>query len=170
MSQGQGGGRKTILNRDLIERIGVLLRKGNYIETTCNLVGISTEVFKKWMKEGHKAQRSTNLKAKFVQVVNKNLAEAETSIVEKVAAAIEKGDIKAGFDFLQRRWPLNWSKRRIVTNTAELPLDDDGRPDIAAIPTKNLEEVRRLLTVQTSEEESEDKVEVSINHDSISED
>ena len=157
MGQGQGGGRKTILTRELIDRIADLLRKGNYIATTCNLIGINQETFFKWMKEGHKAQRSTNLRAKFTKAVNEAMAEAETSIVEKVAEAVDKGDIKVGIDFLQRRYPSRWGKRQIIS-TSEIPLDDDDRPDIAAIPTANLEEIRRLMKAgadETDEEQAE---------------
>jgi hypothetical protein len=148
MGQGQGGGRPSRLTNALITEIADYLREGNYIDNVCALVGISPATFRSWLKEGHAAKRSTNLRAKFLKEVRLAMAEAQSTPVQKIAEAINKGNIKAAFEFLQRRYPDKWSKRGIVV-TSELPIseEDDGRrADIRAMRTEDLETINEILT------------------------
>ena len=139
-------GRPTKLKRAMISEVADLLRKGNYIETVCAIVGITVETFYRWVKEGARTERTTNLKYLFSKAVKRSLAEAETSIVEKIRDAIDKGDVKIGIDFLRRRHPTRWGVRQLVANV-DLPIDSKtGKVDISSLDTEDLEEIRKLMT------------------------
>jgi len=99
--------KKTKLTDDIIERLCVAIRMGNYLDTACQFAGISLKQFDEWYRlgeEGHKKY------VKLYEEVNKAEREAEYRIVEMWYNHL-KNDWRACRAFLERRFPDRWGER-----------------------------------------------------------
>ena len=102
-------GRPTKLNKQLEAQICKLLRKGNYVETVCDYVGIPPERFYQWLKRN----------PEFREAVKKAMAEAEIKILAKIQRKVSNWQALAWF--LERRYPNKWG------NKTRLDVEHKGR-------------------------------------------
>lgn len=138
---GHKGGRPTKLTPELQDKICMYLRLGNYIETTCHLVGLPKSTFFNWMAEGRKAQRSTNKYAKFMDSVFKAMAWSETTDLGRISKAAAK-DWKAAAWRLERKYPQKWGRKDFLAHS-EIPADSEEekpeRLNMSRLTTEELE-------------------------------
>lgn len=86
------GGRPTKLNCKLIEEICQTLRGGNYIETACDLAGITRSTWAKWLKDGSRLEDDDpdtldemgTLSRKFSMAVKRAMAESESEDLKSI--------------------------------------------------------------------------------------
>lgn len=120
-------GRPTKLNREIHERIVLLLEKGNYFETAAAAAGIHRNVLREWIKKGSRAMDDdvpSEYRA-FAEDVLKAMAEAEIDNVNVIRdAAIDSRNWTARAWLLERRHPERWAKQDpqvVVNNNHQLP-------------------------------------------------
>jgi transposase len=116
------------LTDDLIEEVADLLLDGNYIETACQVVGLSKKRFYQYMTEGKQAEEKKWLGEKlnsyerrtliFRNAVRSSMAEAEARDLRQIRLAGTR-DWKALAWRLERRAPKRWGKRADVTSGGE---------------------------------------------------
>ena len=78
-------GRPTLLTSELTEQIAGLVGKGNYLITSCDIVGISKQSFLNWLERGE--QESIGIYFDFMCAIKKAEAEAEARRVERIEQA-----------------------------------------------------------------------------------
>ena len=105
-------GRKSKLTPELTERICDFIRKGNYISTACQIVGIHKATYYNWLEQGETDIEAgiDSMYADFVKAVKKAEADAEEELVKMVRNAAPKNWI-AGMTLLERRHPDRWGRR-----------------------------------------------------------
>lgn len=114
--------RPSKITPDLQERVALLIRAGNTVETAAQAVGISRATFFVWMTRGDDA-RPDSPYAQFRAAVEQARAEAEATLVTRIAKAAANGSWPAAAWLLERGSPERWAKvseRRL--------LDDDETP------------------------------------------
>lgn len=102
-------GRKTILTKDLIERICKSIREGNYKNVACQAVGIGESTFYSWLAKGE--ANKAGLYVEFVEAIKKAEAEAEQAHVGVIKDAANSGTWQASAWYLERKHPERWAKR-----------------------------------------------------------
>ena len=89
--------RRSKLTPEMQGRICELLAAGNYIETTCRIVGIAEKSFYRWVQQ----------KSQFSQAVEKAQADAEARNVVIIQTAAKK-NWTAATRFLERKFNARW--------------------------------------------------------------
>lgn len=109
-------GKPTDLTDEVRESIMVYLRHGSYIETAVAAQGLSRNVFYVWMRRGRKAEPGDEIYVKFVEEVDKAIAEAEFKDILRIEKASNKTWQAAAWR-LERRFPERWARReqQIIT-------------------------------------------------------
>lgn len=154
-------GRKTKLTAELQERFLEVIRRGNYYKTACEVVGITERTFYNWMGRGLEEGGQYGA---FCKEVLQAEAEAEVKVVEAWVSKTE-GDWRACRDFLARRWPGRWGKRR--RGEVEIGIEREEvvkvKFDLSALPVEILrmlaededialsEAIRRLALLSTED-------------------
>jgi transposase len=110
-------GRPTKLTPNLQDEIVDLLKAGNYIETTCAVVGINKTTFYQWLKRGKSSIRSTKYTI-FRDVVTKAMAFAEARLVALITRAAEK-NWSAAVWILEHKYPERWGKQNVKTENLD---------------------------------------------------
>jgi hypothetical protein len=103
--------KKTRLTDDIIERLCIAIRMGNYLDTACTFAGISTKQFDEWYKLGEAGEKKY---VKLYEEVNKAEREAEYRILEMWYSHL-KNDWRACRAFLERRFPEKWAEKKSTT-------------------------------------------------------
>lgn len=100
-------GRPPKLSRRMIGEVAAALRAGNFVVTTCALVGIHRATFYEWM---HLATLpgASRLLREFSDTTRRAIAEAEARDVAAIDAAAQKGSWQAAAWRLERRVPQRW--------------------------------------------------------------
>ena len=109
-------GRKSKLTPKLTQRICQLISDGNYINISCEAVGISRRSFHSWIEQGGKDIEAgiESKYATFLSSVLRAEAEAETKLVKTVNDATPKNWV-AAMTLLERRHPERWGRKDRLT-------------------------------------------------------
>jgi hypothetical protein len=120
---------------ELTEEICAILEDGNYVETACNVVGLSKKNFYQFMQRAREAEAAcegedrlpTNEEVRYMNFrsrVTSAMAEAEARDLRTIRMAGAR-DWKALAWRLERRNPKRWGRRADVTSGGE-PLKGGG--------------------------------------------
>lgn len=109
-------GRKTILTKDLIDRICTSIREGNYKNVACQAVGIGESTFYSWLAKGE--ANKAGLYVEFVEAIKKAEAQAEQAHVGVIKDAANSGIWQASAWYLERKHPDRWAKRESLDVTS----------------------------------------------------
>ncbi len=88
---------------ELVNQLIEYIKAGNYIQTACDVVGISKETFYKWIK--NKSDFSDAIKKAEAQAIARNLT------IIQIAA---KKNWQAAAWFLERKDYQNWGRKELV--------------------------------------------------------
>ena len=91
-----------------------LIQNGNTYSASCRALGITYQGFRRWMREGEKADDDSNLYRQFYLSLQQAEAMAEITAVCSWQAQIHN-DYKSSRDFLAARYPETWGDRKKVT-------------------------------------------------------
>lgn len=124
--------RPSKLTPELTDDIVQLLLAGNFVETTCDYVGISKETFYEWLRRGERAWQTDIDPVNYVEfsdAVKKAIAQVETLSVAKLRGGILNWQSLAWW--LERRHPDRWGNRQTVKHTGKVVLVNwnDGETD-----------------------------------------
>jgi len=105
------------LNNAVIETLSEYIRKGNYIEPSCAMAGISEPIFYQWLKLAENDEQcgltpDQSIYLRLAQSIKKAEADAEAKLVAVVrdSAEVDRNWI-AGMTFLERRHPDRWGRK-----------------------------------------------------------
>lgn len=103
--------RPTKLTTELQKQICTLLSGGNFVETVCDLVGISKDTFYEWVKRGDRGwkQDVDGGYVEFSDAVKKAIAMVEVSSINDLRKGGNGWQAKAWW--LERRHPDKWGNR-----------------------------------------------------------
>ena len=100
-------GRPTKLTEDLKEQLCRLISAGNYINTACQVAGITEQAFHSWIRRG--LYEEEGIYHDFARAVERAEAQAKARNVAIIQAAA-KDDWRAALTWLERRYPEEWGK------------------------------------------------------------
>lgn len=130
------------LTDDLIVEISRLIREGNYIETTCRAVGISSQSYRTWKKRGE--EEPTGIYRQFYTAIDQAEAKAESTYLGVVKDAANARVWTAAAWYLERRYPERWGRRQFTDITS------GGKPlqkiDASQLTDDELETIEKLFT------------------------
>jgi len=114
-------GRPGKLTPELQQQICDILADGNYIDATCDFVGISSETFYNWLKRGERNSKEDQDAGytEFYQAVKKARATAEVVSVARIRKAGSSGQWQADAWFLERSNPKRWGRRNLELTGAD---------------------------------------------------
>lgn len=120
-------GKKTILNKELVQRISNFMSTSVTLKTACLCAGVSASAYSKWIDRGRKDEEKglTPDESVYVLLLHETTrakARAEVRLGGIITKAAEK-DWRAALAILERRNSKDWAKR----NKHEL-LGEDGGP------------------------------------------
>lgn len=114
-------GRPSLLTPEIIERAKELLPRALYVETVAAQLGITSETFRDWIREGtkenrrreqgQKPDRKRDLHCQFSSTVKKAIADAETDFLSVIQAAGSNAWQALAW-VLERRFPQRWATNR----------------------------------------------------------
>lgn len=96
------------LTPELQQKICDYISQGNYNDTACKAVGISTQTFYVWLKRG--AESTRGIYADFSGAVKKAQAQAEAWHLSQITAASRRGIWQASAWYLERKHPERWGR------------------------------------------------------------
>jgi hypothetical protein len=102
--------RQTKLTPETQEKIAMVIRAGNYIETAAAYAGISKQCLYEWLRRGAATNAPPQYRA-FAAAIREALAAAEVRDVAQIAKASEKEWTAAAWR-LERRHPVRWARTR----------------------------------------------------------
>jgi len=102
--------RPSKLTPQVQQRLVEAIRAGNYYEAACGFAGIHYSTFRNWMIRGEKA-KSGKYK-QFFEAIIRAEQEAEVRMVAQWQKHMP-GDYRAIRDFLERRHPERWGRKRL---------------------------------------------------------
>jgi transposase-like protein len=103
--------RPTKLTSERLERIVEAIRQGAYVEVAARSAGIAPSTFYEWRRRGETGELPFS---EFSEAVDVAEAQAELAALGCIRSAWEKGDWRASFKFLERRFPARWAERSRV--------------------------------------------------------
>jgi len=103
-------GRPSKLTDELEQKLCNALRAGNYLEVAARYAGVSRSSVHRWLAQAAEGAADPRLK-QFAEAVSKAEADAEIHAVGVVRKAINQGDSRAAFGYLERRHPERWRRR-----------------------------------------------------------
>lgn len=136
-------GRKPKLTKQLIENLGIAIQNGNYVETACDFVGISTTTLYRWLQESEQNGAKPLLR-ELSDTVRASRAQAEMRNVLRIQKAAEDSWQAAAW-WLERSQPKKWSKQTNVELSGV-----GGSPINVAVDTRAA--LLELLSPQTDED------------------
>lgn len=98
------------LSPEVTTQITRLIRVGNTNEIAADAAGISRTTFFSWMDRGTKGGRTNKPYRDFRQAVEQARAEAEATLVARIAKAAQNGSWSAAAWLLERSAPERWAK------------------------------------------------------------
>jgi hypothetical protein len=115
-------GRRTILTREMIDRIAEIMAAGNYICVACDYLGISKGSYHAWVVRGEKeAARIEDggepdpdeaIFVEFLNAVTRARSRAEIQSVARIRKAAEE-DWKADAWYLERSHLQRWGRTKV---------------------------------------------------------
>jgi len=104
-------GRPSKLTPELQAEMIVLLKAGNFVETTCGTVGIDKSTYYDWMKKGKNSNHPKNKYRKFQEAVEQAMAWSEARNVALITKLSEE-NWRAAAWMLSRKHPDKWGKKK----------------------------------------------------------
>lgn len=106
-------GRPTKITPNILQKVSRGIQLGNFNEVVAVLAGISPASYYSWLKRGKEdmAQGRTSRYTEFLETVLEAEAQMEVELVSMLHEHLD-GNPKLTMDFLSRRFPERWSKRR----------------------------------------------------------
>jgi len=104
-------GRPSKLTPELHAEIIILLKAGNFVETTCGTVGINKSTFYDWIKKGKNPNHPKNKYRKFREAVEQAMAWSEARNVALITKLSEE-NWRAAAWMLSRKHPDKWGKKK----------------------------------------------------------
>lgn len=138
-------GRKTKLTHEVQETVCRLIRSGAYRHVAAEYVGVSRRTLERWFKDGEARPRSVY--ASFRRAVLEAECEAEIRLSGVVYQAAVKGNLKAAYFWLGRKFPDRWGMRKFLEHRVEARDEDE------------LERIRRERMTLAEELEKRDELE-----------
>jgi hypothetical protein len=115
-------GRRTILNREMIDRIAEIMAAGNYICVACDYLGISKGSYHAWVVRGEKEAARIDeggepdpdeaIFVEFLNAVTRARSRAEIQSVARIRKAAEE-DWKADAWYLERSHLQRWGRTKV---------------------------------------------------------
>ena len=139
---------RTKLTKLMCEKICEGVRKGNYITTVCQSVGIQRQTYYKWKKWGEQGREPF---ATFLKNVTEAEAQAEMDILDVIYTnAVDGGNWLSSAWILERKYPNRFGKREQMA----LQTDNDFKLEIstAKSPYELGEEEKKLLDEDRKDE------------------
>lgn len=139
--------RRTKLTKELCDEICRYIEMGNYIDRSCEAVGINPSTFYTWKKKG---KRGIEPYATFLKRVEKVEAKAEMKHLGIIHDVAEGGNWLASAWILERKYPNRFGKREQMA----LATDNDFKLEIstAKSPYEMGLEEKRLLEEDRKDE------------------
>lgn len=113
-------GRPTKLTPELQAEICELIRKGNFVETACEAVGVHKGTYYNWRNRGERSAKGVY--CDFFNAIKRAEADGEAAHVANIAADnTNTKDWQRSAWWLERRYPQRWGKvdRVDVTSKGE---------------------------------------------------
>lgn len=105
-------GRPTKLTPELQDRFCELMLAGNYVSTTCEILGVDTSSIKNWFDRADDPREGNPIYLEFFLAVKKSEAQAEARLLSKIeAAGNDPKNWPAHMTILERRHPERWGRR-----------------------------------------------------------
>ena len=104
-------GRPSKLTPELQAEIILLIKMGNFVETTCGTVGINKYTYYDWMKKGKNSNHPKNKYKKFQEAVEQAMAQSEARDVALITKQ-SKYHWRAAAWMLLRKHPDKWGKKK----------------------------------------------------------
>ena len=144
MGKGKNGSK---LTKRVCETICDGLKKGNYVTTCCQAVGIDNKTFYNWKKRGEKGEEPYKT---FLEKVNESEAIGEMIHLEIIHDTAVSGNWLSSAWLLERKYPQRFGKRERM----ELQTDNDFKLEIstAKSPYEMGLEEKRLLEEDRKDE------------------
>ncbi len=101
--------RPSKLTPEVQKRLVKAIKAGNYYEAACGFAGIHYSTFRKWMQKGEKAKSGKY--REFFEAITHAEYQAEVRMVAQWQQHMPE-DYRAIRDFLERRYPDRWGKRK----------------------------------------------------------
>jgi transposase len=121
----------TVLNEEVLTKIGELLCAGNYLSPSCRAAGITYQIFCHWRKRWLEGDPAAARHHHFFEAIELASSVAETAAIGK----LKKGDPgwQAQAWFLERRFPQRWGKqeRTPLPPKRSKPLDQMTEDELA---------------------------------------
>lgn len=105
-------GRKSKLTKERVDKICDALRKGNYVQTACQSVGISQTTYYKWKELGE--QGVEPYKTEFLEPTQEAEALGELALQENIYDCANEGNWTASAWILERKYPNRWARTERV--------------------------------------------------------
>lgn len=109
-------GRPSKISQEKIDIIVNALRTGAYIETCALHAGVDKRTIYDWLKKGNNGENE--LCVKFLNAVNKAMAEAELRDIRNIQMHAEK-DWRASAWRLERKFPKKWGYKQQIQELGE---------------------------------------------------
>jgi transposase len=154
-------GRPTECTEEVIKKVEVLIRNGNYIETAVACCGISKQTFYDWCKRAKKGEQPFR---SFLDAVNRASAEAEAYDLAIIGKAANEGAWQAAAWKLERRNNDRWGRKNEVSlqgvkGGAPIKVAD-ARKNLKKLSDAELDQLEALHLKMLDEDGSDDEDEV----------
>ncbi len=144
-------GRPSKLTPELQAEIILLLKAGNFVETTCDVVGINKSTFYDWIKKGEQSNHPRNKYKIFQKAVEQAMAWSEARDVALIAKHSEN-DWKASKWRLSRRYPDKWGKKQYDDYDLDIGDVEEDPVDISEEDRVIIRKALKILATQTKEQ------------------
>ena len=111
--------RPSKLTPEVTKRLTEAIRAGNYYEAACGFAGIGYSTFRRWMLRGERAKSGKY--RQFWEAVTRAELEAEVRMVAQWQKHMPE-DYRAIRDFLERRFPDRWGRKRLDIEHSAPPI------------------------------------------------
>jgi len=101
--------RPTKLTQELIDRICLAIRAGNYAKIAAAMAGISEATYYSWLDQAKKPDASLEL-LEFLESIERAEAEAEITAVARIKQASDNGTWQAASWLLERKHGERWGR------------------------------------------------------------
>jgi len=107
-------GRKLTLTTELIDRICLAIRAGNYAKVACEMVGIGESTYYHWLELAEKPNAKP-IYRELLESIKRAEAEAEVQSVALIKQAAQEGKWQAATWYLERKHNDRWGRKDTLT-------------------------------------------------------
>lgn len=132
-------GRPTVLTQEIQDELVKYLSIGNYLETACDMVGVNTQMVKRWIYAG---ARGNPKYKEFSDAIKRAHAQAEVMLLALIDRAAQGGAWQAAAWRLERKFPDKWGRWEREKDDIEVEGKGISKVRIRWIKARNNEETR----------------------------